>query len=150
MIFRYQESSVPIISRALEPTRRLIVVFYTNESAPQVRYYRDSIAWFNPSFRVFLTRRQSSKKRNLRSTTPALLSFVKAPLEVVFRPPFFLLMGMNGRDPFIMNLRSSLDPVPNGTRVNLVFSTGCPRRSLLNDFVMITVFLSCFLPVFRS
>jgi len=66
--------------------------------------------------------------RNVRSTTPALLFFVKAPLEVVFWPPFFLLMGMNGRDPFLMKLRSSPDPMPNRTRINLVFSTGYPRR----------------------
>jgi len=55
-------------------------------------------------------------------------------------------MVMFGRDPFFMKIRSSLDPVSNKTRINLVFITGRFLEDLLTDFVMRTVFLFCVLP----
>ena len=57
---------------------------------------------------------------------------------------------MFGRDPFFMKIRSSLNPVSNKTRKNLVFIVGRFLEDLLTYFVMRTVFLYCVLPVSLS
>jgi hypothetical protein len=59
-------------------------------------------------------------------------------------------MVMFGRDPFFMKIRSSLDPVSNKTRINLIFIAGRFLEDLLTDSVMRTVFLYCDLPVSLS
>jgi len=118
---------------------------------PMIRSNLGASPWYSTISGVKCTFLLLEKSKNVRSTTPTLL-VVKAPLEVVhFRwPPSFLLMVMFGRDPFFMKIRSSLNPVSNKTRKNLVFIVGRFLEDLLTDFVMRTVFLYCVLPVSLS